>query len=587
MRLYKPKDVLKQHRNLVDSPSRPLSSSPSGIPNPHRLKRAAEAVSKQLSGHKAMVAQFKEMKLPRPPTRIFASKAAATTPQTDRSAPAKQTKSTKAPSPTSSISPRQRSSSSGLHSNSLSPTRPPGLGSATKKHSTLLPAAAGKPKSSVTSQIRLQPQPQTLRALPATSPTVLASTAADITTSASDDVNLDGPILFVPCFYSVEDDTEPDDDIFGHTEPSSESTDFEAQVAKIFGKGLGPDHETLRRGEMAPPKVTPEATFTSTMDLMSAVVEWWEPVDSKAAQCKSKERSDISETTPPSQTEFVCVPEDLPARQPLSTADYEYVTSLGRDGFRTLSLCIHKQSLRKCLVKTVSNSIVGEEHILRALLEEQRIMHEASGYPFLLGLMASFHDINGFHLVSVSFSFFLLGDNKVVILTRSDFQEYCRSTLFDGRDRLSESHRMLAAAELVSTRPPSRVTRVLKLVPHWQACAVNHLHNLGIIHRDIKLENVMLKDGHVVLGDFDLALRVGASHLLAPRDGGSVQVHKNRALKPRGVSGTLPYMAPELLRNMEYSFGVDWFAYGVFLHVFYMDTVRALFLWKCRCSCLV
>ncbi|KAF8489874.1 kinase-like domain-containing protein, partial [Russula emetica] len=84
-------------------------------------------------------------------------------------------------------------------------------------------------------------------------------------------------------------------------------------------------------------------------------------------------------------------------------------------------------------------------------------------------------------------------------------------------------------------------------------CVVNHLHSLGIIHQDIKLENVMVKnDGHVVLGDFDLA---------------------SNTLKTRSVCGTLPYMAPEVLRNMEYSYSVDWFLYGVFLHMFYLDKV--------------
>lgn len=111
-----------------------------------------------------------------------------------------------------------------------------------------------------------------------------------------------------------------------------------------------------------------------------------------------------------------------------------------------------------------------------------------------------------------------------------------------------------------------------------QACAVNHLHVLGIIHRDIKLENVMLKnDGHVVLGNFGLALRLGAPGLLSPSHGGLVRVDKTTALKARGIVGTLPYLAPEMLRDMEYSYGVDWFAYGVFLHVFCMDKVRTCF----------
>jgi serine/threonine protein kinase len=77
-------------------------------------------------------------------------------------------------------------------------------------------------------------------------------------------------------------------------------------------------------------------------------------------------------------------------------------------------------------------------------------------------------------------------------------------------------------------------------------------------------------DGHVVLGDFDLAVRLETARSLVPRRSGSL-------LKPRGVCGTLPFMAPEVLRNMEYSYGVDWFSYGVFLHVFYLDKVRLWF----------
>ncbi|KAI0276610.1 kinase-like domain-containing protein [Russula aff. rugulosa BPL654] len=198
--------------------------------------------------------------------------------------------------------------------------------------------------------------------------------------------------------------------------------------------------------------------------------------------------------------------------------------------FCSISLCVHKQSRRQCAVKIISNAVLEDQRIVGAVLAEQRIMREVSHYPFLLGLLASFRGVHGLYLIS----------------------EYCCSTLFDGRFHMPESYKKLASAEL--------------------ACAVNHLHNLGIVHRDIKLENVMVKnDGHVVLGDFDLAVCLETANSPSPRPTGSLPGGKGNAVQTRGVCGTLPYMAPEVLRNMEYSYGVDWFSYGVFLHVFYLD----------------
>src|SRR6266446_3819905 len=84
----------------------------------------------------------------------------------------------------------------------------------------------------------------------------------------------------------------------------------------------------------------------------------------------------------------------------------------------------------------------------------------------------------------------------------------------------------------------------------------------------------MLKnDGHVILGDFDLAvcLETASSSTLQPSR--SIRIGKSKALKTHGVCGMLPYMAPEVVHNMKYFYGIDWFLYGVFLHVFYLDKV--------------
>jgi serine/threonine protein kinase len=96
------------------------------------------------------------------------------------------------------------------------------------------------------------------------------------------------------------------------------------------------------------------------------------------------------------------VPKILP-RQPLSSTDYEYVAYVGKGAFGAVALGIHKQSQRQCAVKIITKAVVEEQDIIQDVLAEQRIMREASGHPFLLGLLASFHDAYAFYLVSVSF----------------------------------------------------------------------------------------------------------------------------------------------------------------------------------------
>jgi len=81
------------------------------------------------------------------------------------------------------------------------------------------------------------------------------------------------------------------------------------------------------------------------------------------------------------------------------------------------------------------------------------------------------------------------------------------------------------------------------------ALALHFVHNREILHRDLKTQNIFIKDGQLKLGDF------GISKVL----GGPVNFAQT-------VIGTPYYMSPELVKNRPYDYKSDVWALGCVLY---------------------
>jgi serine/threonine protein kinase len=116
-----------------------------------------------------------------------------------------------------------------------------------------------------------------------------------------------------------------------------------------------------------------------------------------------------------------------------------------------------------------------------------------------------------------------------------------------------------------------------------QVLAIQSLHKVGIVHRDIKPDNIFLDDeGHLVLADLGLAENIatfeGGEEMMvqfpvwldARSKGGDdfplLWVSGHNPLGARGIAGTFWYTAPEVFRYERYSFGVDYWSVGLIYH---------------------
>jgi len=78
---------------------------------------------------------------------------------------------------------------------------------------------------------------------------------------------------------------------------------------------------------------------------------------------------------------------------------------------------------------------------------------------------------------------------------------------------------------------------------------LGYLHKKGIVHRDLKLENILVDmDGYLKIIDFGLAKML---------DTGSTT---------KTYCGTPEYLAPEMIAQAGHDFAIDWWALGILIY---------------------
>jgi serum/glucocorticoid-regulated kinase 2 len=204
-----------------------------------------------------------------------------------------------------------------------------------------------------------------------------------------------------------------------------------------------------------------------------------------------------------------CHPRDEPESfETISKSDFEFLKPIGRGALGTVWQVIHKKS-RTCLaLKIFIKEEIPSKDALTSVLKERSILSILRN-RFIINIHFAFQDDKKLYL---GLDLKLGGDLRFH-MTKKKFTE------------------------------PE-----IKFILICIVQALHYLHSQGIIHKDVKPENILLDSkGYAFLTDF----------------GTSCLYKENNSTETAGTPG---YMAPEVICRQNHGFVSDFFALGVILY---------------------
>ncbi|KAL8896476.1 MAG: hypothetical protein Q9207_007685 [Kuettlingeria erythrocarpa] len=195
----------------------------------------------------------------------------------------------------------------------------------------------------------------------------------------------------------------------------------------------------------------------------------------------------------------------------MTASDFEPLRCLGKGTYGTVHLVKQARTGRLFAQKQFRKaSLTVKQQLVEQTKTERAILESINRHPYVVKLFYAFQDQERLYLI---LEYAQGGELFTRMLTEGMFPEETAAFYM---------------AELI--------------------LALNHLHHtVGVVYRDLKPENILLDaDGHLLLTDFGLS-----------------KVAVDGDYRCRSMTGTLEYMAPEVIQQQSYGAEVDWWSFGV------------------------